>query len=307
MTFIPKERSSGDTCFEECSKPQRRQNPRGPSAAVSETHFHCYRRTIWQPQSLFKFEMCSYPPALFDSSLLPRQPNKPALADAIWATSKTNQTAGPTGNVHFVLDGGALLHRVPWRPGITYDAICSLYVQYIASRYGKATVVFDAYQNGPSTKDSTHQRRTGAYGPTVNFDGAMVAKLKKGTSFQIRKTSRSLSTYLGSSWNYLDVQLSMPKEMQIYWSSRPQYNLHDLSQPRFLVMIPACLSCFATTLSWMHMSCTSSLSPSRDQKLGRSGRKLSPHWVKMYARIFCLYTQFLDATRRLGSMELAKE
>jgi len=131
------------------------------------------------PETFFKFEMCSYPPALFDCSLLPRQANKPALADAIWTITKNNQTGGPTGNVDFVLDGGALLHRVPWPRGITYDGICSLYVQYVANRYEKATVVFDGYQNGPSTKDVTHQRRAGAYGPTVNFDSAMVAKLKK--------------------------------------------------------------------------------------------------------------------------------
>jgi len=60
-----------------------------------------------------------------------------------------------------------------------YDAICSLYVQYVERRYGKATVVFDGYENGPSTKDGTHQRRTGTHGPTVNVDGAMLAKLKK--------------------------------------------------------------------------------------------------------------------------------
>ena len=72
----------------------------------------------------------------------------------------------------------ALLHRVPWSRGITYDAICSLYVQYVANKYGQATVVFDGYQNGPSTKDGTHQRRAGAYGPTVNFDSTMIAKLK---------------------------------------------------------------------------------------------------------------------------------
>ena len=36
------------------------------------------------PKSLFKYEMCSCPPALFDTSLLPRKANKPALADAIW-------------------------------------------------------------------------------------------------------------------------------------------------------------------------------------------------------------------------------
>ena len=72
----------------------------------------------------------------------------------------------------------ALLHRVPWSRGITYDAICSFYVQYVANKYGKATVVFDGYQNGPSRKDGTHQRRAGAYGPTVNFDSTMIAKLK---------------------------------------------------------------------------------------------------------------------------------
>ena len=40
-------------------------------------------------------------------------------------------------------------------------------------------MVFDGYENGPSTKDGTHQRRTGTHGPTVNVDGVMLAKLKK--------------------------------------------------------------------------------------------------------------------------------
>ena len=39
--------------------------------------------------------------------------------DAIWAITKDDQTAEPTGNVHFVLDGGALLHRVSWPRGLT--------------------------------------------------------------------------------------------------------------------------------------------------------------------------------------------
>ena len=62
---------------------------------------------------------------------------------------RTTKQEEKTGNVHFVLDGGAVLHRVPWPRGITYDAICSLYVQYVAKRCGKATVVFDGYPNGP--------------------------------------------------------------------------------------------------------------------------------------------------------------
>ena len=34
-------------------------------------------------ESAFKHELCSYPPALFGSSLLLREAHKPALADAI--------------------------------------------------------------------------------------------------------------------------------------------------------------------------------------------------------------------------------
>ena len=31
----------------------------------------------------------------------------------------------------------------------------------MTKHYGRAVVVFDVYEAGPSTKDSTHQRRTG--------------------------------------------------------------------------------------------------------------------------------------------------
>ena len=151
------------------------------------------------PETLFKYEMCSYPPALFDSSLLPKQANKPALGVAIWANTKDDQTAEPTGNVHFVLDGGALLHRVSWpRPrGLTYDALCSLYVQYVDRKYGKATVVFDGYQSGPSTKDCSHERRAGVYGPTVTFEKNMVAKLKTDEFLANKANKQRFINHLG--------------------------------------------------------------------------------------------------------------
>ena len=63
--------------------------------------------------AIFKYELCSYPPSLFDSSLMQLKPQKPALADAIWAKLPSDAT-GPKGEVQYVLDGGALLHRIPW-------------------------------------------------------------------------------------------------------------------------------------------------------------------------------------------------
>jgi hypothetical protein len=131
------------------------------------------------PQSLFKYELSSHPPALFDSSGLPRQASKPALADAIWNIVQHDQT-GPTPDVRYVLDGGALVQRLSWPRGVTYDTIYQLYVNYVTSKYGQATVVFDGYHDGPSTKDVTHMRRTGACtGPIVNFANDMILSSKK--------------------------------------------------------------------------------------------------------------------------------
>ena len=35
-------------------------------------------------KALFRFELCSYPSALFDDKLMPRAPQKAVLANAIW-------------------------------------------------------------------------------------------------------------------------------------------------------------------------------------------------------------------------------
>ncbi|XP_073243634.1 uncharacterized protein [Porites lutea] len=132
------------------------------------------------PQQFFEYEMCSFPASLFDASLLPLKANKPVLADAIWSMTKESQTANdPGGSAYFVTDGGALLHRVVWPRGVTYNAICLLYIQYVRRTYPRATIVFDGYDNGPTTKDCTHQRRGHGCGLAVLFDPDMLVTLKK--------------------------------------------------------------------------------------------------------------------------------
>ncbi|KAJ8389494.1 hypothetical protein AAFF_G00120320 [Aldrovandia affinis] len=122
--------------------------------------------------SVFKYELCSHPSALFDISLLLRQPQKPVLADAIWALHTP-------GHVQYVLDGGALVQRIPWTRGSTYKDICKLYSEYVTRKYGEAVVVFDGYQ-GTSTKDMTHRRRAGGrVGATVTMDEYMPVTMNK--------------------------------------------------------------------------------------------------------------------------------
>ena len=94
---------------------------------------------------LFKYELCSYPPSLFDSSLI-LKPQKPALADAVWAKPSSDATGPNLGELKYVLDGGALLHRIPWPRGFPkYREICDMYCQYVTGKYGAAIVIFDGH------------------------------------------------------------------------------------------------------------------------------------------------------------------
>jgi hypothetical protein len=127
--------------------------------------------------NLFKYELCSYPPALFESSGVHIPAKKPVLADAIWSLMPCD-TPGPNEEVQYVLDGGYLLHRIPWPKGATYEGVCKVYCDYVWQKYGSAVIVFDGYEDGPSPKDCTHDRR-GYVGPTVKFESNMIIQSKK--------------------------------------------------------------------------------------------------------------------------------
>ena len=124
--------------------------------------------------------MCSFPASLFHASLLPLKANKPVLADAIWSMTEKSQPTNDQGQTaYFVIDGGALPHRVVWPRGLTCNAICLLDIQYMQCRYPSATIVLDGYNDGPSRKDCTHQRRGHSSGQAVLFKPDMICTLKK--------------------------------------------------------------------------------------------------------------------------------
>ena len=77
----------------------------------------CYFSFLWLLASLWMtwlpYLNVSYADIhhLFDSSLLLLKPQKPALVDTICAKLPSD-TTGPKVQVQYVLDGGALLHRI---------------------------------------------------------------------------------------------------------------------------------------------------------------------------------------------------
>ena len=143
-------------------------------------------------EALFQYELCTYPTALFDSPFTLRQPQKPALADALWTRLTPEAKTQPEGNVQYVLDGGALLHRVPWPRGSpSYKEVCDLYCTYVQRKYGRAIVVFDGYDE-MSTKAMTQQRRaSGKVAATVTFTESMSITMKKDNFLSNPKNKQS--------------------------------------------------------------------------------------------------------------------
>ena len=86
--------------------------------------------------------------------------------------------AQPSHNFKYVLDGG-VLHCITWHIGNTYEKISQDYSNYVTKKYGQAVVVFDGYQAGSSTKDSTDRRRIGCQGQKVILNMSMKLQMKR--------------------------------------------------------------------------------------------------------------------------------
>ena len=79
--------------------------------------------------SLFTYELCSVPSSLVESSKSMRKANKPELANTLYKMIENNQNVQYLpSEVTYVIDGGSLLHKIPWKIGTTYQSIYDHYV-----------------------------------------------------------------------------------------------------------------------------------------------------------------------------------
>ena len=111
---------------------------------------------------IMSYKLSPYPQALFEAKHVLWKTDKAKLMHALktHVTAISNEAVLETAPEaeHNVFDGGSLLRRLKWSDGRTYTSIANDYAAFTVKHYGKATVVFDGYSVGPSTKDNTHQR-----------------------------------------------------------------------------------------------------------------------------------------------------
>ena len=105
--------------------------------------------------------------------------DKPNLANKIWSAVPSTAYPDLNDSMKYVLDGGALVQRIPWQVGDTYDKIPQSYINYVTKHYGQAVVIFDGYAAGPSTKDCTHHCRGGGREGRKVFNKDMTLQLKR--------------------------------------------------------------------------------------------------------------------------------
>ena len=79
----------------------------------------------------------------------------------------------------YVLDGGSLIHRIKREKGSTYKQIARKYRDLVLKNYQQAIIVFDWYQNGPTTKDNDPHTATSinknvweTFTDNTNFSGS---------------------------------------------------------------------------------------------------------------------------------------
>ena len=126
-----------------------------------------------------------------------RPANKSALADAILALMP-KYVVRPTARSQYVLDGGSLVHRIPWwQRGTTYNDFCRLYTNYVTRRYGHAIIVFVGYQEELSTEDCAHERRT------MDFTRDMVMKSTKEDLLSNKDNKQRFIKMLGQSLEHV--------------------------------------------------------------------------------------------------------
>ena len=103
-----------------------------------------------------------------------RESTKEKIAEHLWKKLEIHEFVDEVPNFSYVLDGGALLHKLVWTKGDAFAGIIDQTVQHVKPTYQHSNtkdiaLVFDHY-GGPSTKDHIHIRRTGGVqGVAINF------------------------------------------------------------------------------------------------------------------------------------------
>ena len=135
---------------------------------------------------------------LFDKDNLMNEADKPKLKHALSKLLPETEHVIPP-NSKYVLDGGSLLHQVPWTVGDIFAQICQAYVTYKKKRDGNCpTIVFDGGYDATLNKDEVHVRRAkGRIGKTLRLHLNNQLSMSKSNFLLSKGNKQNLLLMLG--------------------------------------------------------------------------------------------------------------
>ena len=160
----------------------------------------CIINSTTEMEDYMSYELAKHPPSLFDKGVISR------TAKSVLGTllkSKVDVHARLPEQCKCVLDGGHLLHVVPWPTAATYKQVCQAYVTYTVQHYGgQSVVVFNGYGSTSSTKAAEQQRRaTQSISADILFECDM-------------KTTTTQKAFLANSKNKARLIVKLTTELQ---------------------------------------------------------------------------------------------
>lgn len=116
-------------------------------------------------EEYFDFELAPYPTSIFDGFNM-RKNKKSDLYEFFTPVEDTS-----INNIHHVIDGGYLLHKIVWNTNETFAEISRKFINHLKTFYKDCTVVFDGYPSNPSigTKSAERLRRINQIGPGLQI------------------------------------------------------------------------------------------------------------------------------------------
>lgn len=218
----------------------------------------------------------------------------------------------PGGNVQYMLDGGALLHRVPWPRGSpTYKEVCDLYWTFIQRKYGRSTVVFDGYDH-MSTKAMTQQRfASGKAAAPVTFTESMTITIKKNNFLSNPKNKQSFllmlrETLQNVGFVTLTHHTNGEADLLIIKTAveSTQTNTRVLVGDDTDLLV---LLCYHASRDVCDLHFTLQQRQTREVHPSATWTKSKNSWVRKFAVISFFFMPSLDVTQHHASMELARQ
>ena len=163
----------------------------------------------------FCYELTPLPAALFKQSQM-RKPNKAAIGRGVTKNAVVSPVSFPTAHIHYVLDGGSLLHKVKWTIATTYGQLVLSYVQFVEKHYGTdAVIVFDGYSSEPSVKDREHERCVVKMAAAVQVDELKPVSSSQDAFLANADNKSQFIALLGNICQTVDILFSMQWMMLI--------------------------------------------------------------------------------------------